>query len=257
MADICASEHVLDDDNDIAAALYLQFAAIAELESRRIAGGSIPGKRANIDRVFYRGHRQIMWDCFWPRVALRDDGSEQAGPVYTDRLFERRLRMPRDLFYFLLVAITADSDYIRAGLRPYCMGKIGLNPLQKIVGAIRQITYGVFADATDEYVRMVESTARRSLTEFCKSVDRCFAKTYLRNPTLADVKKMERQFSAFGFHDCIGVVDCAGWNWENCPKALQWIMVGKESVPAIGMDVVSDLDLPIWHCLFWSPRNAE
>ena len=142
---------------------------------------------------------------------------------------------------------------VMAGLSPDCVGKMGLTPLQKIVGALRQITYDIAADATDEYVRMAESTARRSLTEFCRSVDRCFAKQYLREPTLADMKKMERRFAAVGFPGCIGVVDCAGWTWDNCPKALQGIMVGKDSVPTIRMEVVADLDLHIWHCFFGLP----
>ena len=67
-----------------------------------------------------------MWDYFWPRGALREDGSGETGPVYIDRLFECRFRMHRELFDRFLVAITADSDYIRAGLRPEFVGKIGL-----------------------------------------------------------------------------------------------------------------------------------
>ena len=42
MADIYALEHVLDDDEDIEAALYLKFAAIAELEIKRTAERFIP-----------------------------------------------------------------------------------------------------------------------------------------------------------------------------------------------------------------------
>ena len=151
-----------------------------------------------------------------------------------------------------IAAVTADSEYLRAGLRPNCAGKFGLIALQKVVAAPGQLTYGVASDAVDEYVRIGESTARKSLSEFCKSVVSRFA-WYLREPSLEDMKRIESQFSSVGFPGCIGVVDCAGWDWANYPKALQGIMVGKESIPTIRMEVIADLDLHIWHLFFGLP----
>jgi hypothetical protein len=61
-------------------------------------------------------------------------------------------------------AVEAHDDYFvqkRNGA-----GVLGLSCFQKITAAMRMITYGVAADATDEYVRIGESTALESLRRF-------------------------------------------------------------------------------------------
>jgi len=45
-------------------------------------------------------------------------------------------------------------------------GTLGLSCLQKVVAAFRMIAYGVAADATDDYVRIDESTALKCLRRF-------------------------------------------------------------------------------------------
>ena len=37
--------------------------------------------------------------------------------------------------------------------------------------------------------------------------------------------------------------DCAGWTWKNCPKAVQDVMVGKDGVPTLRIEVICDLNL--------------
>ncbi|KAE9097786.1 hypothetical protein PF010_g15815 [Phytophthora fragariae] len=50
-------------------------------------------------------------------------------------------------------------------------GKLGLSALQKSTAAIRQLAYGMPAGAVDEYVRIVETAAIKSLKPFCAAVD--------------------------------------------------------------------------------------
>ncbi|KNE87993.1 hypothetical protein PSTG_18613, partial [Puccinia striiformis f. sp. tritici PST-78] len=52
--------------------------------------------------------------------------------------------------------------------KPDCTGKIGLSAPQKITSALRQLGYGVSSDATDEYVRIGDTTARQSLKNFAE-----------------------------------------------------------------------------------------
>ena len=45
-------------------------------------------------------------------------------------------------------------------------GTLGLSCLQKVVAAFQMVAYGVAADATDDYVRIGESTPLETLQKF-------------------------------------------------------------------------------------------
>ena len=53
-------------------------------------------------------------------------------------------------------------------------GRIGLSAIQKITAATCMLEYGVSADATDEYVKIGESTTIKSLKRFCRAVIEVF-----------------------------------------------------------------------------------
>jgi hypothetical protein len=80
---------------------------------------------------------------------MRDDNSDCSGPIYDDRDFERRFRMSRALFDRVLLAVVADNDYLRLGLKRNAVGVLGASPLQKVVAAMGQLTLGIGADAVD------------------------------------------------------------------------------------------------------------
>jgi hypothetical protein len=52
------------------------------------------------------------------------------------------------------------------------------------------LTYGVPADATDEYVRIGESTALKSLRRFVAAIIDLFKDEYLRHPNEADTARL-------------------------------------------------------------------
>ena len=194
----------------MAASLWTQLTAQAILLAN-VQRGSQPGRTRNIERGFADGHLRIMLDYFWPTTETRPDGSNMMGPVYTEEQFERRYRMPREMFNKILHATTADCAFLRAGLQPNCTGKLGASPLQKVMAALRQLAYGCSADSLDEYCRQGESTALRSMKEFCRSVVSCFEGEFLRDPTEDELLMIERHFSRVGLPGCIGCVECAGW----------------------------------------------
>jgi len=63
---------------------------------------------------------------------------------------------------------------------------LGLSCFQKVTATFRMITYGVPADATDEYVRIGESTVLESLRRFVAAVVDIFEDEYLRYPNESD-----------------------------------------------------------------------
>jgi Plant transposon protein len=121
------------------------------------------------------------------------------------------------------------------------------------VAALQQISLGICADSVDEYCRVSETTALLCLKEFSKSVVRVFGQLYLREPTQEDISRIERQFNAVGVPGCIGCLDCAGWMWKSCPKAVQGSHIGKEGKPKLRMECVCDLNLHIWNISFGYP----
>lgn len=145
------------------------------------------------------------------------------------------------------------SDYIRQGLRPDATGRLGISPLLKVICALRQMAYGIPSDLADDLFDVSETTAALCLENFCIAVIEAFAPVYLRQPTIKDLENIEREFAAVGFPRCIGCLDCAGWRWKNCPKALQGIMKGKDGVPSIRMELICSLDLWIWAFQFGLP----
>ena len=74
--------------------------------------------------------------------------------------------MSRDLFKRIMVAV--EDHYFKFKFN--AASTPGLSCFQKVTAVFRMITYGVAADATDEYVRIGESTVIESLKKFVKAI---------------------------------------------------------------------------------------
>ena len=86
-----------------------------------------------------------------------------------------------------------------------------LNCFQKVTIAFRMLTYGVLADATDEYVRIEESTAIESLRRFVAAVVDLFEEEYLRYPNEADTTRLLALGEQDDFPGMLGSIDCMHW----------------------------------------------
>eukprot|EP00180_Rhodochaete_pulchella_P003730 Plantae.Rhodophyta-Rhodochaete_pulchella.ctg6664.p1 GENE.Plantae.Rhodophyta-Rhodochaete_pulchella.ctg6664~~Plantae.Rhodophyta-Rhodochaete_pulchella.ctg6664.p1 ORF type:complete len:120 (-),score=9.10 Plantae.Rhodophyta-Rhodochaete_pulchella.ctg6664:189-548(-) len=104
---------------------------------------------------------------------------------------------------------------------------------------MRQLVYGYASDATDEYCRVSESTDKKSLFLFARMVVDKFGKMCPRRSNKEDVKTIMKTFDRVRFPGSAGVIDCASWRWEKCPKALHGVHVGKDGSPALSMVVIS------------------
>ncbi|KAM6553080.1 hypothetical protein CsatB_013842 [Cannabis sativa] len=177
-------------------------------------GGSIPGHivinrdRENVDRNLFN-------DYF------------AENPRFTDLMFRRRFRMGRPLFLRILDAIQRHDNYFLQ--RRDRMGKLGLSGLQKVTAVFRMLAYGMPTDATDEYIKIGESTTLESLKRFCRAVVEVFGAHYLRSPNAHDVARLLHIGERRGFR-------------------------GNGS-PTIILEAVANYDLWIWHAYFGLPGS--
>ncbi|XP_021840654.2 uncharacterized protein [Spinacia oleracea] len=85
-------------------------------------------------------------------------------PVYPDKQFRRRFRMGIPLFCRIMNKVVENDVFLQQ--RRNVAGKLGLSGLQKCTATIRILTYGLAPDAIDEYLRMGETTSKKSLLHF-------------------------------------------------------------------------------------------
>lgn len=129
--------------------------------------------------------------------------------------------------------------------------KLGLTSLQKVTAAIRMLAYGMAADQCDEYLKIAESTAMKSMKKFCTAVVEIFGSEYLRTPTEEDIQHILAENAARGFPGMLGSLDCMHWKWKNCPTAWHGSHVnGKIGAPTLILEAVATRNLWIWHCFF-------
>ncbi|CAH9133595.1 unnamed protein product [Cuscuta epithymum] len=156
-------------------------------------GGSVHG-HVVIDRDREMGDHNLFMDYFSPN------------PRYGEALFRRRYRMSRDLFLQIVGAVTNHDNYFHQ--RRNATGRLGLSVLQKIMAVFRMLAYGVPADATDEYVKIGESTAIDSMKRFCRSIVQIYGGHYLRGPNDNDIARLLDIGKQRGFPGMLGSLDC-------------------------------------------------
>ncbi|KAK3218386.1 hypothetical protein Dsin_012356 [Dipteronia sinensis] len=167
-------------------------------------GGSIPG------HIMINRDRESA-DCTLFNEYLSKN------PRYKDQMFRRRFRMGRILFLRIVNDVEARDNYFvqrRDGL-----SRLGLSALQKITSVFRTLAYGLPADATDDYIKIGESTTIESLKRFCRAVVEVFIEQYLRSPNAKDVSRLLCIGKHRGFPGMLGSQDCMHWKWKNCPTA--------------------------------------
>ncbi|KAK2637906.1 hypothetical protein Ddye_025701 [Dipteronia dyeriana] len=132
-------------------------------------------------------------------------------------MFRRRFRMGRSLFLRIVEKVEArDNCFIQ---RRDSVRRLGLSALQKITAVFRMLAYGFPADASDEYIKIGESTTIESLKRICRAVVEEFTGEYLRSPNATDVARLLRIGKDRDFPGMLGSLDYMHWKWKNCPMA--------------------------------------
>ncbi|KAK3205450.1 hypothetical protein Dsin_019496 [Dipteronia sinensis] len=191
-------------------------------------GGSIPSHIV-INRDRESGYSRLFYDYF------------TENPRYNNQMFRRRFRMGRSLFRGIVEKVEACDNYFVQ--RRDSVGRLGLSVLQKITAVFRMLAYGCPADATDEYIKIRESTTIESLKRFYRAVVEEFTGEYLRSPNATDVARLFRIGKDRGFLGMLGSLDCMHWKWKNCPTAWAGQYVGRSGSPTIILEAVADYDL--------------
>jgi hypothetical protein len=122
--------------------------------------------------------------------------------------------MNRDLFLRILHVVEDHDEYFVQ--KRNAANTIGLSCFQKVAASFVMLTFGVPADATDEYVCIAESTTIESLRRFVSAVIEVFEDWYLRSPNKNDIARLIALGEERGFPRMLGSIDCIHWKWKNC-----------------------------------------
>jgi len=182
-------------------------------------------------------------------------GVDERPPVFDEKDFERRFRLPRGVFDRLYRGLLC-ALYFQQSLN--ATGKPQSTTLQKLTAALRVLAFGVAYDSLDEHFRLSETTAcetvhRLSETTACETVHR-FARfviekykpVHLHVPTLADLQRVMGVYEEAGFPGCMGCVDCSLWIWKSCPMSQHGQYQGNSKKRSIVLEAVADKDLYLW-----------
>ncbi|XP_024978949.1 uncharacterized protein LOC112516158 [Cynara cardunculus var. scolymus] len=118
-------------------------------------------------------------------------------PRFPELMFHRRFQMSRTIFVHILDVVQSHDNYFLQR-RGGC-GKLGLSDYQKVTAVFRMLAYGMAADATDEYIKIGESTVLEALKRFCRAIVEVFGERYLRTPNANDVARLLQVGEQRGF----------------------------------------------------------
>lgn len=214
------------------------------VEERPRNAGSVPGRKV-VYRERVEGHNRLMRFYF----------NTEPEPIYDDKAFRRRYRMSKRLFNRILSDMLEHNDFYKQ--KRDATHKLGASPHQKLTAAMRQLAYGISADALDEIIGISAELARESLLTFCQDVVDIYEEEYLRRPTQEDVDRLLKENKKRGFPGMLGSLDCMHWKWKNCPVAWQGMYEGKEKEPTVVLEAVASKDLWIWHAFFGCPGTLN
>jgi hypothetical protein len=111
----------------------------------------------------------------------------------------------------------------------------------KLLLPLKCLAYGVPPHAFIDYFQMSRAFARVCCIEFDKAIRTLYMKEWLRLPTKADLKSiLQLHKQQHGVDGMVGSLDCSHTYWKNCPKAWQGSYKGKERMPSIVLEAISD-----------------
>jgi Plant transposon protein len=190
------------DDEGVEIATLLATESLLPRHQRGKRGGSHRGRAPNLACDFDDAHAWLVADYF------------AVDPVYPARYFERRFRVPRELFNRVLNEVSKAPYFVR---KTDAASRHGLTPPQKVCTAILMLASGACADRADRELGISDSSAMECMKIFSEESVRRFSKEYLRQPTETGLKRIMSLYASSGFLGCIGCIDCQHYQWEACP----------------------------------------
>ncbi|KAH9080818.1 hypothetical protein Ae201684P_007906 [Aphanomyces euteiches] len=168
---------------------------------------------------------------------------------------KRRFRVPKAVFHRVCQDVVRTDPRLRR-LKD-ATGKYGASTNQKVTAALRVLSYGITADAVDEYCRIAESTAMICVKRYCKAIVETYESQYLRSPNADDISSILNMNAQCGFPGMLGSLVCMHWFWDKCPRAWAGQSTGKDGKTLLVLEAVATQDLWIWHCFFGSAGSCN
>jgi Plant transposon protein len=216
-------------------------------------GGSRPGKRPNRDLGREEAAKRLQADYFMDEDAPNPYGG--IGPTFSEYEFQRRLRISRRVYARVKCEVLKRDTYFEQ--RSGAVGKEGATADQKICVALMLLGQGIGSDSVVEVSRLSESTAAHCLKRFVQAVVNSLGDEFLRLPSAADLTMIESSYCKMGLPGCIGAVDCASWQWGNCPVAEQGVHRGKDGKTSLRLEAWCDDRLWVWSLFFGMPGSRN
>ncbi len=152
-------------------------------------------------------------------------------PIYNDKFFRCLFQMHRKLFLKIIeVIIVYDSYFLQ---KKDATRLLELSSIQKCTSTIKMLAYGVETYYTNKYCTSSESNALERLKRFVNTIRTCLESNYLKQPTLANVKKQMKINKERGFPCMFASIDCMHWSWKYCPMAWQGQFQDKEKTRSV------------------------
>ncbi|KAK9225992.1 hypothetical protein WN943_011038 [Citrus x changshan-huyou] len=188
------------------------------------------------------GHKTINRDREMADCSLFNDYFSE-NPRFNDSMCRRRFRMSRSLLSRITNVVQGHDNYFMQ--RRDGIGRLRLSSLQKIIAVFRMLADGMPADATNEYIKIGESTTIESLKRLCRAIVEVVVEQYLRSPNANDVARLLHDGKEHGFPGMLGSLDCMHWKWKNYPTTWAGQYASRSGTPTIILEVVADYDLRI------------
>ena len=125
--------------------------------------------------------------------------------------------MQRYLFLRFVEAFTNHDEYFQ--MRVDATRRKDLSPLQKCIGVLRILAYGLPVDSVNEYIQIAEITVVECLQRFVSDICAIFGDEYLRRPNDEDTRRLLQMGAICGFSGMLGSIDYMHCEWKNYPVA--------------------------------------
>ncbi|XP_048421246.1 uncharacterized protein LOC125468829 [Pyrus x bretschneideri] len=122
-------------------------------------------------------------------------------PRFPTHDFRMRFQMRRDLFESILNTVVNYDHYFPRKINVVDLQTI--SPHQKLTFAFWMLANGCFANSTDEYCRLAETTAIENVKRFYKAIEAIYGTTYLHKPNREDLKRLICKADKKGFASMI------------------------------------------------------
>ncbi len=191
----------------------------------------------------------IFWDRERAESSIQSDYLGPS-PRFSMDDFKRMFRMSRVMYNDIRNILCATDPFFRDGFD--ITGRKKISTDAKLMIAIKVLAYGSCANSFRDYYQLGDSTARLAVKHFTAGIasDHSLQETFLRSMSPSDAKRVESMhYEQHGVRGIAGSLDCSHVPWVNCPVAHHGQFKGKEEVPTVIIEVVSDYQLFAWHAV--------